>query len=70
VNAFLWAGAAVAIAGGAALVWCGVEAGRLKREEIPRDEVQRRLQRLVAANAGALAVAFLGLGLMVVGAVM
>lgn len=70
MSALVWAGAAVAGLGILALGWCIREAARLRSAKTGPDEVQRRLRVLVAVNGGALAFAFLGLGLMVTGAIL
>jgi nitric oxide reductase large subunit len=70
VTAFLWIGAALAAIGVAGLGWCIRRAAQLRRSDADRDETQRVLQTLVAANFASVAFAFLGLALMVAGALL
>lgn len=70
MTAFLWIGAALAAIGIAGLGWCIRRAARLRNSDTDRDETQRVLQTLVAANFASVAFAFLGLALMVAGALL
>lgn len=63
----IWAGAAVALAGVAGLVWCAVDALRARRAGLSDDVLRARLQRAVVINLAALFVAVIGLMLVVVG---
>ncbi|MEM9013294.1 MAG: hypothetical protein AAGE18_18905 [Pseudomonadota bacterium] len=51
----------------AGLAYCIREARRIRGPEVSDNDRRTRLARLVAVNMGAVAVAFLGLGLVVMG---
>lgn len=68
--AMIWAGAALTMAGIAGLVACIVMAARARAEGLTGPAMQARLRRVVAWNAGALAVSGLGLMLVVVGVIL
>lgn len=70
MSAFLWIGAAMALLGIAGLVWCMSRAASLKRSDVSDDEAVRQLRVLVAANVAAVGTAFMGLALVVVGAIL
>lgn len=70
MTALLWAGAALAAVGIAGLSWCIRRAAALRRSSVDADETRAVLHRLVAVNMGAVACAFLGLALMVAGALL
>lgn len=63
----IWAGAAVALAGVAGLLWCVVDTLRARRQELSDSELRGRLQRAVAMNLGALFVSAIGLMMVVIG---
>jgi len=67
MTSFLWIGAVFAAIGIAGLVWCIRRASRLRRSDAGRDETQRVLQTLVAVNFASVALAFLGLAMMIAG---
>jgi hypothetical protein len=69
-TALIWSGAALSVAGIAGLVACIVMAARARREGLTGEAMQARLRRVVAWNAGALAVSGLGLMLVVVGVIL
>lgn len=66
----IWSGAALTVAGIAGLVACIVMAARARREGLTGAAMEARLRRVVAWNAGALAVSGLGLMLVVVGVIL
>ena len=70
MSGFVWAGAALALAGIAGLAWCVRRAAWLRRAEIADADVQAELRRLVAVNIAAFGVGFLGLALVVVGLIL
>ncbi len=65
--ALVWAGAAVSLAGVAALIWCIVHVIRLRRAAPDDATLRRRMQRAVLVNFAALAVSTLGLMMVVAG---
>lgn len=60
----VWGGAALTLAGLAALVWCIVTVARAKRAGLDDDALRDRMRGVIAVNMGALAAS--GLGLMLV----
>ncbi|MEM0946173.1 MAG: hypothetical protein AAGK37_02110 [Pseudomonadota bacterium] len=63
----VWIGAAITVAGVAGLLWCAVAAIRIRNAGLEDAELRTRLSRLVAMNYGALAVATIGLMVVIVG---
>ena len=70
MNAFLWIGIALTVAGLAGLAWCIRKAAWLRRADISDEEATAELRRLVPANVAAVGVAFIGLAVLVVGAIL
>jgi hypothetical protein len=69
MQALIWIGAAVTLAGLAGLVWCIIGVMRARRAGLPDDVMRERLQRIVAWNLGALFLSVIGLMLVVLGIV-
>ena len=67
MQALIWAGTLITLAGLAGLVWCIVTVARARRANLPEAELKARLQRVVAWNLGALFLSVIGLMLVVVG---
>jgi hypothetical protein len=65
VNAVVWIGLAMAAGGIALLGWVIARARRMPRDDAAAQ--QAALRGLIALNFGAVALAFLGLGVVVVG---
>lgn len=63
----VWAGAAVALAGVAGLVWCIAAVARARREGLAEDALRARLQRVIAMNLAALFVSAIGLMMVIAG---
>ncbi len=70
MSALLWIGGAVALAGLGLLGLLVRRALALRGAALPPEELTRRLARLQALNTGAVALAFLGLGLMLLGGIL
>lgn len=70
MQALVWAGVAVTLAGLAGLIWCIVLARRAKREGGSDAEMRAKLQRVVLINLGAMGLSALGLALVVFGLVL
>ncbi len=70
MNAFLWIGIALAVAGLAGLAWCIRKAAWLRRADITNEQATAELRRLVPANVAAVGVAFIGLAVLVVGVIL
>lgn len=66
----LWIGVAMAAAGFAGVVWCLTRAFALRNAARAGADPAPGLRRLAAWNSAAVGVAFLGLGVMVVGMVL
>lgn len=66
----IWIGAAMAAAGLGGLIWCIVQALRLRRQAPDAETARRRLARLQAANLASVALGFLGLALAAAGVIL
>ena len=67
MEALVWIGTAVSLAGIAGLVWCILAVARARRAGLDDAALRTRLQQVVAWNLGALGVSALGLMLVVLG---
>lgn len=67
MQALVWAGALVSLAGVAGLVYCVLRALRARRAGLSDDRMRAELQRVVVINMAALAVSALGLMMVVLG---
>ena len=67
MEALIWIGAAMTLAGLAALVWCIAKAFRLRAAAIPDAEKRAGIARLIPVNLAALLFSSLGLILVVTG---
>lgn len=67
MQVLIWAGAAIALAGVAGLVWCILAVMRARREGLDDAALRARLERMVALNLAALLVAAIGLMMVVAG---
>ncbi|MEM1066354.1 MAG: hypothetical protein AAF771_06945 [Pseudomonadota bacterium] len=63
----VWAGAALAFLGVLGLFWCAFMAMQARRDAADEAALRKRLQLLVAYNLGSLAIAALGLMILIVG---
>lgn len=63
----IWAGAAITLAGLAALVWCIVTVARARRAGLDDEALRQKMRGVLAVNMGALAASMLGLMAVVVG---
>ncbi|RJL18569.1 hypothetical protein [Paracoccus siganidrum] len=63
----IWAGAAITLAGLAALVWCIVTVARARRAGLDDEALRLKMRGVLAVNMGALAASMLGLMAVVVG---
>ncbi len=70
MQALVWAGVAVTLAGLAGLIWCILLARRAKREGGTETEMRAKLQRVVLINLGAMGLSALGLALVVFGLIL
>jgi hypothetical protein len=70
MEALIWIGAALALAGVGALVWCIRMALSVSKSGLPDEEMRAKLQKLVTLNLGAVGVSSLGLMLVVAGIVL
>ncbi len=69
MQALIWIGAAVTLAGLGGLGWCILSVIRARRAGLPDEALRARLQRIVVWNLGALFLSVIGLMLVVVGIV-
>jgi hypothetical protein len=67
MQAMVWVGALVSLAGVAGLFYCVMRALRARRAGLPDEGMREELQRVVVINMGALAVSAAGLMLVVLG---
>ncbi|WP_347138616.1 hypothetical protein [Paracoccus sp. SSK6] len=69
-DGLIWGGAALTLAGVAALAWCIVTVARARRAGLDDAAMRERMRGVLAVNMGALAVSFFGLLLVVTGIVL
>ena len=67
MEALVWIGAAMSLAGIGGLLWCILAVARARRAGLEDAALRARLQQVVAWNLAALGVSALGLMLVVVG---
>ncbi len=67
MQALIWVGAALSLAGVGGLIYCIALALRARRAGLPDADLRARLQRVVTINMAALGVSALGLMLVVAG---
>ncbi len=67
MTGLIWTGAAVAMAGVLALVWCIIYVLRLRRAGLDDETLRARMQKAVVVNFAALAISTLGLMMVVAG---
>ena len=63
----IWAGAALTLAGLAALIWCIVTVARARRAGLDDAALRARMRRVLVVNMGALAASTIGLMMVVLG---
>lgn len=66
----IWGGAALTLAGVAALAWCIVTVARARRAGLDDAAMRERMRGVLAVNMGALAVSMIGLMLVIIGIVL
>ena len=67
MEALIWIGAAITLAGLAGLVWCIATVAKAKRAGLSDDALRQRLQKVVALNRGALGLSTIGLMMVIIG---
>lgn len=67
MEALVWIGTVMSLAGIAGLLWCIVAVAKARRAGLEDSVLRARLQKVVAWNLAALGVSALGLMLVVVG---
>lgn len=67
MDMLIWAGAIVALAGVATLIWCIILAMRARTSGLPDEEQRAALQKVVVLNMAALGISALGLMMVVAG---
>jgi hypothetical protein len=70
MQALIWIGAALTLAGVAGLVWCILTALRARRSGMEDEAMRAELQRVVVLNLAALGVSALGLMCVVAGIIL
>lgn len=66
----IWIGAAITLAGFAAILWSLLAVMRLRRQGLDDAQMRARLARVVPLNIGALMLSMLGLMMVVVGIIL
>lgn len=70
MNLIAFAGVLLVVAGLGGLGYCILEGYRSRGSGVPAEEVTARLHRLIAVNLGSVALAALGLAVVVVGLIL
>ncbi|MCF3972402.1 hypothetical protein [Paracoccus salsus] len=63
----IWTGAALTLAGLAALIWCIVTVARARRAGLDDAALRTKMRGVIAVNMGALAASSIGLMMVVLG---
>lgn len=66
-DGLIWGGAALTLAGVAALIWCVLTVARARRSGLEDDALRQRMRPVIAVNMGALALSMIGLLLVITG---
>ncbi|MDB6177069.1 hypothetical protein PAF17_06060 [Paracoccus sp. Z330] len=66
----IWGGAALTIAGLAALIWCIVTVARARRAGVEDEQLRVRMRKVLAVNMAALGASTIGLMMVVLGIVL
>ena len=66
-DGLIWGGAALTLAGVAALIWCVLTVARARRGGLDDDALRQRMRPVIAVNMGALALSMIGLLLVITG---
>ena len=69
-DGLIWGGAALTLAGVAALVWCIVTVARARKAGLDDAALRARMRPVLAVNLGALALSMIGLLLVITGIVL
>ena len=69
-DGLIWGGAALTLAGVAALIWCVLTVARARRAGLDDDALRQRMRPVIAVNMGALALSMIGLLLVITGIVL
>lgn len=67
MDAVIWIGAALSVAGLAGIIWCIITVARARRAGLDDDTLRARLQKVVAINLGAFGISAIGLMMIVLG---
>lgn len=70
MDALIWTGAAISLAGLAGIIWCILTVTKARRAGLDDAALRARLQRVVMINLAALFTSVLGLMMVVVGIVL
>ncbi len=70
MQALIWAGAVMTLAGLAGIIWCILAVRRARRAALDEAGMRAVLQRVVAVNLGAFGISALGLGAVVAGLIL
>lgn len=67
MQALIWIGALVTLAGLVGLIWCILKVQRARKKGLDDESLKAELQKVVALNLGALLLSAFGLMMVVVG---
>lgn len=70
MQALVWVGAVMTLAGLAGILWCIVTVRRAKAQGLDEAALRAVLQKVVAVNLGAFGLSALGLGAVVAGLIL
>jgi hypothetical protein len=69
-DGLIWGGAALTLAGVAALIWCILTVARARKAGLDDAALRNRMRAVLAVNMGALALSMIGLLLVITGIVL
>ncbi len=67
MDALIWGGAAISLAGLAGLVWCILRVMRARKADLSDEDLREVVRKTVPLNMGALFLSVIGLMIVIVG---
>ncbi len=67
MQAMIWIGAIISVAGLGGLIWCIFKVAAAKRANLPDDQLREAVKRVVPVNLGSLFLSVIGLMMVIMG---